>query len=144
MKGSKKSEQQYFDDLYQEYLDTVTKQGKTADLNRSTLEATYKKIRKQRQEEVKAGERETVGNVKAETLQKAVYKTSYKTARAEYEQLKKLNGNLKFKDIRNMKTTEFADLYNAEITAEYHNLRNSGMSAADAKKAISRQWFNSK
>ena len=75
----------------------------------------------------------------------AQFETRYKTALTEYQRLKELDPDsvLKFKDIKKMTTSEFAEMYNNQINAMYHNLRGSGMSSEDAQAYNSAYWFGS-
>lgn len=73
------------------------------------------------------------------------YGTNYKSALKEYQRIKELGieDNLKFKDIKTMTTTEFAEIYESQIMTMYRQKKTEGMSPKDAGEYLSWFWFGS-
>lgn len=98
------------------------------------LEATWERMRE-----------EGIKNIDKEIKYNVRYGTNYKSALKEYQRIKELGieDNLKFKDIKTMTTTEFAEIYEGQIMDMYKQKKSEGMSGKDAGEFLSTFWFGS-
>lgn len=73
----------------------------------------------------------------------AQYETSYKSARAMLAVSKELGGEYKLKDLKNMTTRQFAEIYREELDAAYDEAKSMFGKASDAALYIGRIWYGS-
>ena len=71
------------------------------------------------------------------------YGTSYKTALAEYQALKRVGLTETLEGLKTMTTQDFAAAYANELSKAYKDAIAAGATSAGAASLISQQWFGS-
>lgn len=123
----------FFDKRYAKYKRDVKTIGGTI-LKKNAFKSAYLG-------QVEAGSK----NPMRDLVYASRYSTSYGTALAEYQALKRAGiKSVKLEELKKITTQDFADAYSAELSKAYRELRSQGITGKDASTIISAQWFGSK
>lgn len=128
-----KHSKKFFDDRYAKYKRDVKAIGGTI-LKKNAFKGAYIG-------QVEAGSK----NPMRDLVYASKYSTSYGTALAEYQALKRAGiKDVRLEELKKITTQDFAEAYSAELSRAYKDLRAKGVSGKDASTIISAQWFGSK
>lgn len=121
----------FYNEKYNTYRKEVLRIGGTP-LNKNTFISAYESL----QTETKT--------VMKDLIYSSKYGTSYKTALAEYQALKRVGLTESLKDLKLMTTQDFAAAYSAQLAKAYKDAIRAGATSSGAALLISQQWFGSK
>lgn len=121
----------FYDDKYTIYKREVSKIGGTI-LNKNTFISAYESLKTETK------------TVMKDLIYSSKYGTSYKTALAEYQALKRVGLTESFKDLKLMTTQDFAAAYSSQLSKAYKDAIKAGKDSSAAALLISQQWFGSK
>lgn len=133
---------EFWKNKFKEYKAEVRAIGGTA-LKKNAFVSAYKAFMVDN-ENLKAKGEKPISPMR-ELVYGSKYGTRLATARAEYRSLKAAGiKGVKMEDLKLMETTDFANIYAAQLMQAYKDFRASGATGKQAKLLISQQWFGSK
>lgn len=128
-----KHNKKFYTSRYKEFINKIEKQGyKNPFHNKDEFISEWLYLKE-----------EGVKNVMGRLVYDTKYQTNYKTALAEYRISKDLGLKLSLKEVKEMTTTQFAELHKDNINKMYDYLINSGMTGEQAGNYIGQYWFGS-